>query len=156
MIIPKKDRQWFIDRVVIAESGCWVWVGEKSPRGYAYTTYQEGGVKKKFRVHRMAYDSLVGQIPDGLLVCHHCDNPPCVNPEHLFVGTNLDNVRDRDKKGRHHGRGLGESGIFGVIRKSSRWTALVKQKTFGGYKTKIAAAYRVHVEQIAGSGEEKG
>ncbi len=55
--------------------------------------------------HRMAYELYVGPIPDGMCVLHRCDNPGCVNPEHLWLGTQLENVIDRDKKNRHVPRG---------------------------------------------------
>jgi len=54
----------------------------------------------KIRAHRWAYETFVGPIPDGLGVCHHCDTPSCVRPDHLFVGTQKDNVRDCISKGR--------------------------------------------------------
>lgn len=76
---------------------CWPWVGPRDPDGY-------GEVKvnpwRGWRAHRAMYTWTFGEIPDGLLVCHTCDNPPCCNPSHLFLGTPLDNVLDMVRKGR--------------------------------------------------------
>jgi hypothetical protein len=75
--------------------GCWEWTAGTQ---YGYGRFVLGG--RTFKAHRLSYEISVGVIPDGLKVLHHCDNPPCVNPAHLFVGTHADNVRDREAKGR--------------------------------------------------------
>jgi hypothetical protein len=82
----------------ITERGCWVSEGRKpDTRGYMK-------IRAHFRswtVHRLAYLVLVGPLPYDLWVCHHCDNPPCWNPEHLYAGTATDNNRDTVRRGRH-------------------------------------------------------
>ena len=78
-------------------SGCWIWVGGTNKKGYAHLKYD----MKMWRGNRFSWEAFKGPIPIGLCVLHHCDNRLCVNPEHLFLGTDLDNARDRDAKGRH-------------------------------------------------------
>jgi hypothetical protein len=77
------------------EVGCWIWQAATNGR---YGLISSGG--KMLKAHRAAYQMHRGPIPDGMVVMHACDNPLCVNPDHLSLGTQLDNIRDRDRKGR--------------------------------------------------------
>lgn len=83
-------------RVEVQPNGCWLWHGGKTKAGYGQV-YVAG---KNRRVHRAVYEAMVGPIPPGLFLCHHCDRPACVNPEHLYIGTPLDNSRDRVRRSR--------------------------------------------------------
>ncbi len=81
------------------EDGCKVWTGARYRDGYGQVHLQSKP-HKCAKAHRVAWQLANGPIPDGLHVLHRCDNPPCINPEHLFLGTQQDNNRDRDAKGR--------------------------------------------------------
>lgn len=78
-------------------SGCVEWTGSTTTK-YGYGNLTVEG--KNEYAHRYAYRRACGSIPDGLFVLHRCDNPPCVNPEHLFLGTQIDNMQDCSQKGR--------------------------------------------------------
>ena len=81
----------------IKENSCWIWVSALNSSGYGQI-YINGTTKL---AHRFSYEIHKGLISNGLHVCHTCDNPKCVNPDHLFLGTNKDNVLDKLNKSRH-------------------------------------------------------
>lgn len=82
--------------------GCWKWLGAKPSSRYGGMLFG----KKHLLAHRISWTLHFGEIPNGMLVCHHCDNGLCVRPDHLFLGTQADNMRDMISKGRKKNRVL--------------------------------------------------
>lgn len=93
---PVSQLERFWQRLQKTETDCWVWPGPVNAGGYGLIK-----VKRRHLVtHRYAYQHSHGEIPDGMKVLHRCDNPPCCNPAHLFLGTQADNLDDMRRKGR--------------------------------------------------------
>jgi len=91
----EQARKFLRSRCTVTSSGCWQWNGAHDTRGYGFVIYDG----KRTRTHRLAYLLFKGPVKN-LCVCHRCDNPPCINPEHLFLGTQTDNMNDARNKGR--------------------------------------------------------
>lgn len=81
-------------------NGCWEWQGKLNNDGYGSFQKTINGIKTELRAHRRSYEIFRGEIPEGMQVCHSCDNPSCCNPEHLWIGTPKENTQDCIKKGR--------------------------------------------------------
>lgn len=91
-----------VDGPMILDTPCWVWTGATFYKGYGNFSYPVEGQKSWVNVgaHRYLWALSVGPIPAGMKLCHKCDNPPCVRPSHMFVGTQKQNLEDMTRKGR--------------------------------------------------------
>lgn len=142
---PVEER--FIEKVSKLPNGCWEWQGQRNHSGYG-VFYLVG---KYVGAHRVSYGLFVAPIPDGMMVCHHCDNPPCVNPAHLFVGTAKDNTQDMIQKGRGQWNMVG---VLGERHRSARLTevevASVRRRWADGETMSAMAREKgVHISTIS-------
>jgi hypothetical protein len=145
--IPAEQRFW---SKVNKGDGCWEWMDFLNNKQYG--TLRVGslvdGTRRRVLAHRFSWEMHFGSIPSGMFVCHRCDNPKCVNPDHLFLGTAKDNIRDMFRKGRGrpgrlagaaHGRAkLTEDDVRLIL--SQRGTKLEKE---------LAAEFGVSQSQIS-------
>lgn len=155
--------QRLINKRKITANGCWEWLGSVSNR---YGTIRINS--KTYRVHRVSYELFIAPITNGLSVLHKCDNPICFNPAHLFLGTQLDNMRDCAAKGRAHtpfcppemkARGdkngmrlhpdclAGEKNGRSKVSDESRKVIAIR-KALGETAKALAEEYKLHMSQI--------
>lgn len=111
---PEKHLEIFWSNVdkSAGENGCWLWTAGKHKDGYGNFRWNDSAQL----THRISYQLAYGEFDPSLNVLHSCDNPPCVNPHHLFLGTHADNMRDMVRKGRDHGHRY-KSGEHHLMRK---------------------------------------
>lgn len=133
-----EDRFWSH----VAKSGdCWEWVGTRRRDGYG--VFWSG--ERQVRAHRFAWELQNGPVPFGLSLCHSCDNPPCVRPDHLFVGTQRENLADMTRKGRRRTRGKEQRGMRNTAAKlTDEQVAHIKGMAAAGhYQDDIAARFGI-------------
>jgi hypothetical protein len=129
--------------------GCWTWTGTRGPKGYgrAYVPDPRPGVGgRPASAHRVAWQLANGPIPAGVCVLHRCDNPPCCRPDHLFLGTNDDNIADRHAKGRD-AQNKGERG--GRARLTAKDVLDMREAVRrGATRASLARAYGVAAQTV--------
>lgn len=129
----------------LKSDGCWEWTGSKMRNGYGQTEFVVDGKRKVVTAHRLSYQLHKGAIGEGMFVCHACDNPGCVNPAHLFLGSHVDNMSDAKRKGRMH---LGSAHGLAKLDESS--VSEIKRLLRSGEKQQkeIASIYSVSSSAI--------
>lgn len=155
-MIDPEDIKRFWSRVTMVaphEDGCWPWRGPVDRDGYGlFSTSRTRGGKRSWRAHRFAWQATNGGFDPGkLLVCHHCDNPACVRPSHLFLGTARDNFRDCLAKGRYSPKGAGNAAAklkeedvpkIRNLYATGQWSQQAIADIFGVHQTAVSAVVR--------------
>jgi hypothetical protein len=142
---PSSTPEKFWKRFVKTPSGCWMWSGARLNVGYGCLNYQG----KAWTAHRLAWTLTNGPIPEGLSVLHRCDVRLCANPDHLFVGTQADNLLDMSMKGRYGKRRLQVGSRHHRARLTESDIPVIRQRIASGDTfTGIAADYSVHRSTI--------
>lgn len=141
----RNTEEQFWQRVEIKRpDDCWLFTGRKNQDGYGQIAYQ----CKTQNANRVSYIIANGPIPKGMVVMHTCDNPPCVNPKHLKIGTQQQNIEDMVSKGRNRNGGGGAQNVLSVLTADQR--AEIRKKFTGikGQKSAMALEYGCCVQTI--------
>lgn len=133
------EKNKFMSRVEISDT-CWIWMASKNSDGYG-NVWAKG---KCLKAHRLSYQLFKGDIPIGKEICHSCDNPSCVNPDHLWVGTHKENMNDMVNKKRT---------LYGEQRKNNKIPVSLRPKLAERYKSgetmlALAKEYKCHASAI--------
>lgn len=143
MITRFGDVEFFMQRVLVdAESHCWIWQQHRNRLGYGAMQVQGQDVQ----AHRYVFMSLVGPIPAGMKVLHKCDNRACINPEHLWIGTQGDNMRDM------HAKGRGPKGFIQPMRRAMYDAIRAEKRAKGLY---VRTPKRLKAESAGCQGAQK-
>lgn len=141
---PESVRKRLIAKTAVNDlTGCHEWQGNIHPKGYGMMSYRNTQV----RTHRISYAAFVGPIPHGLHVLHRCDNRRCINPDHLFLGTNYDNIKDMMSKGR--GRKVWTKSRRATGLSASEVIAIRARVAAGERQSVLEAEYQVHQSTIS-------
>lgn len=96
------DKAYIESRIEVTEDGCWVWQRAKNKDGYAIALYKKGNSVLHIKMHRKSFELYNGSIPEGLVIDHLCENPPCVNPDHLEAVSSVENIKRSEYFHRTH------------------------------------------------------
>ncbi len=142
---PVAERFW---EKVDKSGDCWLWTASRQEAGYGRFVVTKGS--SPVGAHRLSYELEVGPIPDGLQVLHRCDNPACVRPSHLFVGTQADNIEDMHAKGRWRYKPRDQSGERNpnAILSDAQVAAMLNEIAIGGRPVSVARKYGIEYRTL--------
>ena len=143
------QERWWTKVDKRGDDECWIFNGAKGTGGYGYFWDGLSTVRpKKIGAHRWSYSKFVGPIPDGMDVLHYCDNPPCVNPSHLWVGTHAENMADACAKGRFSGPNAGGRHLAVRLNDQERVREIRRRFREGASRRELAREYNLEYSGV--------